>query len=60
MRARNLTFPLIFMLVAVISLCKSSNVKFVNPLIGTDNVYPGNGNYAGMIPTTGVSINGVL
>jgi putative alpha-1,2-mannosidase len=31
----------------------ASNVKYVNPIIGTDNVYPGNGNYAGMIPTTG-------
>ena len=31
----------------------ASNVKYVNPLIGTDPVYPNNGNYAGMIPTTG-------
>jgi len=31
----------------------SSNVQFVDPMIGTDNVFDGNGNYAGMIPTVG-------
>jgi putative alpha-1,2-mannosidase len=30
-----------------------TNVQYANPLIGTDNIYPGNGNYAGMIPTVG-------
>lgn len=35
------------------SLAAAGNVKYVNPIIGTDNIHPGNGNYAGMIPTVG-------
>jgi putative alpha-1,2-mannosidase len=40
--------PLLFL-----SACSASNVKYVDPMIGTDPVFPSNGNYAGMIPTVG-------
>jgi putative alpha-1,2-mannosidase len=36
-----------------LTCASAGNIKYVNPIIGTDNIYPGNGNYAGMIPTVG-------
>eukprot|EP00604_Paraphysomonas_vestita_P002972 CAMPEP_0174821058 /NCGR_PEP_ID=MMETSP1107-20130205/5318_1 /TAXON_ID=36770 /ORGANISM="Paraphysomonas vestita, Strain GFlagA" /LENGTH=553 /DNA_ID=CAMNT_0016037667 /DNA_START=38 /DNA_END=1696 /DNA_ORIENTATION=- len=32
----------------------NGNIQYVDPIIGTDNVFPNNGNYAGMIPTVGI------
>ena len=39
--------------VALVATASANNVDYVDPFIGTDPVFPGNGNYAGMIPTTG-------
>jgi putative alpha-1,2-mannosidase len=47
-------FPkMILSLVLLVLARAQTNVQYANPIIGTDNIYPGNGNYAGMIPTVG-------
>lgn len=38
---------------SILTTVGASNVQYINPFVGTDNVFEGNGNYAGMIPTVG-------
>jgi predicted alpha-1,2-mannosidase len=44
---------LLLLLVPAVIYAAVGNINYINPMIGTDNVFSGNGNYAGMIPTTG-------